>query len=86
MATQVLSRKQRGDKIAPEDIVQINPSSYFVKSQSGTSGYAVTRFGQRWSCDCPDYKYRQIQCKHIHAVIVAKSEPVQSIGLWEPTA
>jgi hypothetical protein len=84
MATHVLSRKQRGDMIASEDIVQINPTSFFVRSQSGTSGYAVTMVGQRWSCDCPDHKYRQIQCKHIHAVIAAKSETglSRSVGLW----
>jgi hypothetical protein len=82
MATQVLSRKQRGDRIAPEDIVQINSSSFFVKSQTGRSGYSVTRVGQSWTCDCPDHKYRQIQCKHIHAVIASKSEVVRSVGLW----
>jgi hypothetical protein len=87
MATQVLSRKQKGDMIAPENIVQMNSSSFFVKSQSGKSGYAVTKFGQSWTCDCPDHRYRQIQCKHIHAVTAAKSETGLSLrfslGLWE---
>jgi hypothetical protein len=84
MATQILTRKQRGDMIAPEDIEQINSSSYFVKSQAGHSGYSVTRVGQRWSCDCPDFRFRQIKCKHIHAA-EAKYPPVPSwsLGLWE---
>ncbi len=55
MATQIQTRKQRGDKIAPEDIVELNPSSFFVKSQSHGSGYSVTRVGRDWTCDCPDH-------------------------------
>ena len=53
MATQVLTRKQMGDMIALEDIVELNPQTYFVKSQSSRGGYSVTRFGQSWTCDCP---------------------------------
>jgi hypothetical protein len=89
MATQIQTRKQRGDMIAPEDIVEMNASSFFVRSQTGKSGYAVTRGGQDWVCDCPDHKYRQVECKHIHAVQTQISklstEPVWScpLGLWE---
>jgi hypothetical protein len=86
MATQILTRKQRGDKIKPEDIVELNPSSYFVKSQSGRSGYAVTKAGRNWMCDCPDYRFRQIKCKHIHGVearILAGQAQRFSLGLWE---
>jgi hypothetical protein len=42
MATQLLTRKQKGEQIDPEDIVEVNPLSYFVKSQTGKPGYAVT--------------------------------------------
>jgi SWIM zinc finger len=89
MATQIQTRKQRGDMIQPQDIEQINSSSYFVKSQTGKSGYAVTRVGQSWSCDCPDHKYRDVQCKHIIAVeartMEHQAEPTHrfSLGLWE---
>jgi hypothetical protein len=89
MATQIQTRKQRGDRIAPEDIEQINPQTYFVKSQNSRGGYSVTRAGQSWVCDCPDHKYRQVDCKHIHAVearIVKHSAERThrfSIGLWE---
>ena len=87
MATQLLTRKQRGEKIASEDIVQINSSSYFVRSQSGKGGYSVSLFLGKWSCDCFDHKYRQVQCKHIHAVQAQISKiPTErfSLGLWEP--
>jgi putative transposase len=84
MATQVLSRKERGSKIASEDIVEINKMSYFVKSQSGKSGYAVTRAGQSWVCDCPDHKYRQVECKHIHAVVSQLTPKMRfTLNLWE---
>jgi len=89
MATQILTRKQRGDMIAPEDIEQINPSSFFVKSQRGRGGYSVTKAGQSWACDCFDHKFRGIKCKHIHAVESQASKlpfnPAQRfvLGLWE---
>jgi transposase-like protein len=25
-----------------------------------------------WSCECPDYSYRQAECKHIHAVLFSR--------------
>jgi hypothetical protein len=85
MATQILTRKQRGEQIQPQDIVQINQSSFFVKSQTSRSGYSVTRAGQSWMCDCPDHKYRDIKCKHIFAVESALSGVGRDwrLGLWE---
>jgi hypothetical protein len=89
MATQVLTRKQRGEMIRPEDIEQINFDAYFVRSQTGKSGYAVTRARQNWVCDCLDHKYRQVECKHICAVEsqISKLSPHRSerfsLGLWE---
>ena len=78
---------QRGEKIASDDIVQINSSSFFVKSQTGSSGYSVTLAGQSWICDCPDHKYRQVECKHIHAVksLVPQLTPKMrfTLNLWE---
>jgi hypothetical protein len=87
MATQILTRKQRGDRIAPEDIVELNPSSYFVKSQTGKSGYAVTNVGQSWVCDCPDYRFHKSNCKHIYAVLNFLDRQRLSqklkLGLWQ---
>lgn len=86
MATQVLSRKQRGEQIQPQDIEQINPETFWVKSQSGRGGYSVTLFRGKWTCDCADFKFRQIECKHIHAVLQQTSqEPnwLYLLGLWE---
>ena len=69
MATQLINRKQRGEQIQPQDIEQINFSTFWVKSQSGKGGYSVTEFKGKWSCDCPDNRYRGVTCKHIHAVL-----------------
>ena len=86
MAIQIQTRKQRGERIAPQDIEQINPSTFYVRSQSGKGGYSVTRFGQNWMCDCPDNRYRHLPCKHIHAVESkhpSKSAWPYPLGLWE---
>jgi hypothetical protein len=86
MATQLLTRKERGDMIAPEDIEQINPDSFFVRSQTRKSGYSVTRTGQSWACDCFDFRYRQMPCKHVHAVLTLLEQRRigfrYKVGLW----
>jgi hypothetical protein len=87
MATTVLTRKQRGERITPQDIVQINPSSFFVRSQSGRSGYSVTKVGQDWTCDCPDYTFHHAECKHIFAVEAQIEEQTLmsrfKLNLWD---
>jgi putative transposase len=30
--------------------------------------YTVLHKYNAWSCDCPDFTYRHIECKHIHAI------------------
>lgn len=63
-------------------IQRMNKLTYKVKSQSDPSKwYLVVKeyartFGDKhdgkWSCRCPDYTFRHIECKHIHAVIFSK--------------
>ncbi len=51
-------------------IKKVKPNHYTVQSQSKDNiRYTVIQKKNSWSCDCPDYKYRQAQCKHILAVI-----------------
>lgn len=64
-------------------IQRLNKLTYKVRSQSDiTKWYTVikqysrtfgenTRDGQ-WTCDCPDHTFRNVVCKHIHAVIFSK--------------
>jgi len=50
------------------EIKRINENTYRVKSQSGNRSYMVLREGMDWSCECPDYAWRQVACKHIYAI------------------
>jgi putative transposase len=66
-------RKQRGLAIAqaPSQVVRLDDRFYQVASQSGNGMYDVTRtksFAIGWICNCPDFNYRKVKCKHIWAV------------------
>jgi putative transposase len=69
----VSSREQRGKLIAetPNAILRLSERFYKVASQSGSGMYNVSRtkaFAIGWICDCPDFTYREVKCKHIWAV------------------
>lgn len=49
------------------EIKRLNENAYRVKSQSGNGHYLVTRMGEDWACECPDFLNRQVACKHIYA-------------------
>jgi transposase-like protein len=51
---------------------RIDDNEYAVKSQSGHGEYRVRALELGWSCSCPDYSYRQSECKHIHAVLFSR--------------
>jgi putative transposase len=64
-------------------IQRLNKLTYKVKSQSdSTKFYTVVKqygktFGEnvrdgKWTCDCPDHTFRNVICKHIHAVLFSK--------------
>ena len=74
MAALVLTREERGRAIAEQSnaIERIGERFYRVTSQSGNGTYNVTRARMNrtigWVCECPDFTYRQVKCKHIWAV------------------
>ncbi len=81
MTLQTESRQVKGLAIVAlgSQIKRINKISYEVKSQSNGIWYSVVRkygeTGKRqggWTCACPDHLYRQVQCKHIYAVLFSK--------------
>lgn len=47
--------------------ISINKETFLVPSQSSDKKYKVTH-KQEWTCNCPDFKHRKIECKHIHAI------------------
>lgn len=68
---------------ADVSIQRMNKLTYKVRSQSDSSTwYTVIKqyarqFGEgirngKWTCDCPDHTYRNVTCKHIHAVVFSK--------------
>lgn len=49
---------------------QLSDKKYEVPSQSKDLNYIVTSYANSWSCTCPDYEFRHVTCKHIHAVVL----------------
>ena len=62
-------RKIRGYSIlAKGDTPQIiDQENFLVPSQSSDKKYKVTHT-QMWECECPDFKNRKLECKHIQAI------------------
>jgi len=63
-------RKIRGYAIiskgdSPESL---GKNVYRIASQSGNGHYVITLHKTNAECNCPDYKARKIECKHIHAI------------------
>jgi transposase-like protein len=48
--------------------VEIDNRTFQIHSQSSDKQYNVLHKYNAWYCDCPDYLYRKIECKHIHAI------------------
>ena len=53
----------KGDQPKP-----LGDDSYLVKSQSGNGNYVVALVEGGWRCECPDYRFRGVDCKHINSV------------------
>ncbi|WP_299291243.1 DDE-type integrase/transposase/recombinase [Nitrosopumilus sp.] len=66
-------RQEKGKKIAEkqDQITRIDEDHYLVKSQSNNKQYDVIATENGWTCTCPDHCFRQVCCKHIHAVEVS---------------
>ena len=46
----------------------VDVDTYLIPSQSTTKKYLVRNNGFGYSCECPDFKYRRLECKHIQSV------------------
>jgi transposase-like protein len=75
-----------------EQIKRIDSDTYRVNSQNGNGSYLVIRSGKEWTCECLDYRNRQVVCKHIYAVyfslnlrqnVFSKVQPVVEIPVAE---
>lgn len=47
--------------------ISINKETFLIPSQSGKGKYKVN-VKNSYTCDCPDFKFRNVECKHITAV------------------
>ena len=67
---QVHDRKRQGELIAKAkgSIKRLDDRNYVVNSQSGNGFYNIQLTQSGITCSCPDYVYRGIKCKHIHAI------------------
>ncbi len=48
--------------------IQLETNMYQMPSQSGNGVYTIANKYNAWFCDCPDFTYRHVECKHIHAI------------------
>ena len=64
------SRAERGRLICDlgDQVRRLDDNEYAVRSQSGKGEYSVRATEAGWVCSCPDFVYRGLSCKHIHAV------------------
>lgn len=82
--TEELQRQVRGMEIISinHPIKRINKLNYKIRSQSNEKIWYNVRkeYGHnlggrqdgQWTCSCPDYIFRHIQCKHICAILFSK--------------
>ena len=49
---------------------QLSQNKFEIPSQSKDLYYIVTSYANSWSCTCPDFTFRHVSCKHIHAVVL----------------
>lgn len=51
------------------EIRQTSDSTFIVPSQTEKGkAYQVVNVGEEWDCECPDFYFRGVICKHIYAV------------------
>lgn len=65
------AREQRAQLITEDQIKRIDEHHYTVKSQSTNKTYDIISTESGFSCNCKDYFFRKVCCKHIHAVEIS---------------
>ena len=64
------NREIRGLAIISKGTIpqSVSKDTYLVPSQSNESKKYKVSHIQKWTCNCPDFKSRNLECKHIHAI------------------
>lgn len=71
---QYISREERAQKLLENPnthILRINDNHFQMKSLATNRIYDITTKFSKWSCTCPDHKYRMVDCKHIKAIQIS---------------
>lgn len=78
MTTQLSDRESKALAIATHtQLVRKPNNTWIVPSQSGPKTYTVNADPESPFCNCPDFEFRRLRCKHVMAVeIVLKREIV----------
>lgn len=69
-----LTREERAQKLLENPnthIIRINDNHFQMKSLATNRIYDITTVFSKWSCTCPDHKYRMVDCKHIKAIQIS---------------
>jgi hypothetical protein len=63
------NREERGRAVAEKSnqIMRLDDRFYKVASQNGAGMYDVIKKKEStgWLCTCPEFTYRNVQCKHM---------------------
>jgi len=74
MEKQYLTREERAQKLLENPnthILRVNDNHFQMKSLATNRVYDITIKFNKWSCTCPDHKYRMVECKHIKAIQIS---------------
>jgi putative transposase len=74
MEKQYLTREERAQKLLENPnthILRVNDNHFQMKSLATNRVYDITTKFSKWSCTCPDHKYRMVECKHIKAIQIS---------------
>lgn len=67
-----MGRKDRGLELFQKKKIELvdddDECRIFAVAGSGTEYEVKQEFGM-WECDCPDFEYRHVNCKHIWACV-----------------
>ena len=82
MSTQQLSeRESKALAIATHTTLVRKPNNtWIVPSQSGPKTYTVNPDPESPFCDCPDFEYRRLRCKHVLAVEIVLKREIVTVG------
>lgn len=63
-------RQLRGHQMIEGGVIpkQLSENIFEIPSQNGDKTYTVQNYANKWRCTCPDFQYRHVTCKHIHAI------------------